>query len=168
MKIFYGAAIQGAKSRGEKADLHKKLIGLIRNKGHQVISEHMTGKSKKETSRLLKKAFGTLPPIGFKRTRYVRVKMIEAIEGNCDAAIFEVSIPSLGTGVEIAHAYLRPRLGKKEIPILLLYQEGYWQNGLSSMIRGISSDEVSKCQIKEYKNEKESEVLVSEFLNGLN
>lgn len=168
MKIFYGAAIQGAKSRGEKAELHKKLIRLIKNKGHQVTTDHVTGKSKKETSRLLRKAIGILPPLGPKRTRYVRAKMIEAIEKNCDAAIFEVSIPSLGTGVEIAHAYLRPRFGKKEIPILVLYQKGYWPNGLSSMIRGISSDEVPKFQIKEYKIEKEAEILVSEFLNGLN
>ena len=35
-----------------------------------------------------------------------------------DAAVFEVSTPSLGTGIEIAHTYLRPRLGLPAIPML--------------------------------------------------
>jgi hypothetical protein len=32
--------------------------------------------------------------------------MIETIEGNITAAIFAVSTPSLGAGIEIAHSYL--------------------------------------------------------------
>ena len=52
--------------------------------------------------------------------------MIELIEGDIDAAIFEVSTPSLNTGIEIAHAYLRPRLGLMAIPVFALYQKNYW------------------------------------------
>jgi hypothetical protein len=57
----------------------------------------------------------------------MRNKMIEAIEGEIKAAIFEVSTPSLGTGIEIAHAYLRLRLGLSRIPLLALYEKDYVQ-----------------------------------------
>ena len=65
-----------------------------------------------------------------------------------DAAIFEVSTPSLVTGIELAHAYLRPKLGLTEISVMALYQKDYWPNNLSTMIRGITSDEVSNFMLK--------------------
>jgi hypothetical protein len=64
------------------------------------------------------------------------------------AAIFDVSTPSLGTGIEIAHAYLRPRLCLPAIPVIALYQKDCWPNNLSTMIRGIPSDEVSNFMLK--------------------
>ena len=67
-----------------------------------------------------------------------------------EAAVFEVSTPSLGTGIEIAHAYLRPRLGLPAIPVIALYQKDYWPNNLSTMIRGITRDEVSNFMLKVY------------------
>jgi len=39
--------------------------------------------------------------------------MIEGVEGDIDTAVFEVSTPSLGTGIEISHVYLRPRMNLK-------------------------------------------------------
>ena len=78
--------------------------------------------------------------------------MIEAIEGDIKAAIFEVSNPSLGTGIEIAHAYLRPRVGLSLIPVLALYKKDYWPNKPSTMIKGISKDIVPHFTLKEYKN----------------
>jgi hypothetical protein len=36
-----------------------------------------------------------------------------------------VSTSSLGTGIELAHAYLRPGLGLPAIPVIALYQEDY-------------------------------------------
>jgi hypothetical protein len=40
--------------------------------------------------------------------------MIEIVESDISAAIFEVSIASICTGIEIADAYLRPEM--EEIP----------------------------------------------------
>jgi hypothetical protein len=48
--------------------------------------------------------------MGIERRIYVRNKMIEGIESDIAAAVFKISTPSLGTGVEIAHTYLRPRM----------------------------------------------------------
>lgn len=150
MKVFFGAAIQGAQNRAERAAVHGMIIDAIKSYGCEVISEHTTGKDFNATAQLLKKTMGTLPPRGLERTMLIRNKMIEFIEGDIDAAVFEVSTPSLGTGIEIAHAYLRPRLGLREIPVFALYQKDFWPNNLSTMIRGISRDEVSNFALLEY------------------
>lgn len=134
--LFYGSAIQGAHDRGARASLHQALIVKMRALGFHVLSEHTGGRTREESATLLERSIGPLPPPGTARRQYVRRRMIEFIEGPIAGAIFEVSEPSLGTGVEIAHAYLRPRLSLPPIPIMTLYQRGYWTNGLSTMISG--------------------------------
>lgn len=151
-KIFYGAAIQGEKNRGERAHVHRSNIDSIKAQGYTVFSEHTTGKTRAESSRLMEESIGPLPPPGPERIVYVRNKMIEAVEGNITGAVFEVSTPSTGTGIEIAHAYLRPRMGITAIPILLLYQVNYWPNKLSTMVSGITAEEVPNLQLEEYED----------------
>ena len=150
MKIFFGAAIQGAHNREERARVHRLIIDAIKRCGCEVVSEHTTGRDYDATAQLLEKSLGNLPPPGMARAVLIRNKMIEFIEGDIDAAVFEVSTPSLGTGIEIAHAYLRPRIGLPEIPVIALYQEDYWPNNLSTMIRGIPANDVSNFVLKEY------------------
>ena len=167
-KVFYGSAIQGSKDRAERADINKALIACIKHEGYTVAFEHTCGRTVEETSELLGKAVGSLPPVGIERTRYVRQKLIEAVEGDIVAAVFEVSTPALGTGIELAHAYLRPRMGLSEIPILLLYQNGSWPNNLSSMVRGISSEEAPSVNLQEYTDIEQAGTCISQFLKGLN
>ena len=150
MKIFFSAAIQGASNREERAAVHRLIINALKNCGCEVISEHTTGKDYDSTVGLLEDKLGSLPPRGMERSILIRNKMIEFIEGDIDAAFFEVSTPSLGTGIEVAHAYLRPRLGLTAIQVFALYQKNYWPNNLSTMIRGITKDEVSNFVVKEY------------------
>ena len=166
-KLFYGSAIQGALDRNDRAYIHRELIELIKSEGVEVVSEHVTGRNKKETAELLEKAVGFLPPSGTERTIYVRRKMIEIIEGDINAAIFEVSIPSIGVGIEVAHTYLRPRKGLPEIPILSLYEKDYWPNNLSSMIRGITNEEIPNFHLKEYTNLENAKSHVLEFLREI-
>lgn len=163
-QVFYGAAIQGAKDRKERSSVHEFLITCIKQQGFDVATEHTTGKTYEEAMQKLQQAIGPLPADEFERKIYVRNKMIEAIEGDIIAAIFEVSTPSLGTGIEIAHAYLRPRLGLPVVPVLTLYQKEYWPNNLSTMIRGISPTQVPHFSIKEYTNLEEANHIISEFL----
>jgi hypothetical protein len=150
MKIFFGAAIQGSKIREERARVHRLILDAIIGCGCKVISEHTAGRDYDDTRRLLEETFGPLPPKGMERTIFVRNKMIEKVESDIDAAVFEVSTPSLGTGIELAHAYLRPRMGLPQIPVIALYQRDYWPNNLSAMIRGISPEEVPDFYLKEY------------------
>ena len=167
MKIFFGAAIQGAHNREERAAVHRLIIDAIKSCDSEVISEHTTGRDYDATAKLLEKTLGNLPPKGMQRTVLIRNKMIEFIEGDIDAAVFEVSTPSLGTGIEIAHAYLRPRLGLPEIPVIVLYQKDYWPNNLSTMIRGITADEVPSFVIKEYDDPNNAREFISELLQEI-
>ncbi len=164
MKIFYGAAIQGAENREKRASIHRLIIDTIKENGYDIYTEHTTGKTYEEAIEKLEQSIGKMPKDDLKRRIFVRNKMIEGIEGDIKAAVFEVSTPSLGTGIEIAHAYLRPRMGLKQIPIITLYEKDYWPNKLSTMIRGISKEEVSYFFLEEYKNIKELKQKTKRFL----
>ena len=167
MKIFFGAAIQGAGNREERAAVHKLIINAIKSCGCEVLSEHTSGKDYDATAKLLEKTLGPLPPPGLARTVLIRNKMIELVEGDIDAAVFEVSTPSLGTGIEIAHSYLRPRLGLSAIPVFALYQKNYWPNNLSTMIRGITNEKVPGFVVKEYDEPEDAAEFIPQLLGGL-
>ncbi len=166
-KVFYGAAIQGSKNRKERYHVHEFIINAIKKQGFEVYTEHTTGRSYEEAIKKLEQSIGKLPKDDLDRRNYVRDKMIEGIESDIVAAVFEVSTPSLGTGVEIAHAYLRPKMGIKEIPILALYEKDYWPNKLSTMIRGISKKELPKFNLVEYINIDDVERIIQNFLTKL-
>jgi len=163
MNVFYGAAIQGSHDREKSANVHEFIINTIKKQGFEVYTEHTTGKKYKEAIEKLEHSIGKLPKDGIERRKYVRNKMIEGIESDIVAAVFEVSTPSLGTGVEIAHAYLRPRMGLKEIPILALYEKDYWPNKLSTMIRGISCEELPNFQLVDYDHIDDVEFIINKF-----
>jgi hypothetical protein len=163
-KIFYGAAIQGAENREKRANIHKTIIDTIKRQGFEVYTEHTTGKTYEDAIEKLEQSIGKMPKDDKERRIFVRNKMIEGIESDIRAAVFEVSTPSLGTGIEIAHAYLRPRMGLKEIPILALYEKDYWPNKLSTMIRGISDKEIPHFILREYENIDEAEKTICKFL----
>ena len=166
-RVFYGAAIQGAKDRKERSQVHEFFIKTIQKQDYEIYTEHTTGKTYDEAIQKLEQAIGPLPKDEQQRRIFVRNKMIEAIEGNIKAAIFEVSTPSLGTGIEISHAYLRPRLSLPVIPVLALYEKDYWPNKLSTMIRGISTENVPHFILKEYKNLEDGKKILNEFLINL-
>jgi hypothetical protein len=167
MKVFYGAAIQGAENREKRANIHKFIIDTIKKQGFEVYTEHTTGRTYNEAIKKLEQSIGKMPEDDLQRRIFVRNKMIEGIESNIKAAVFEVSTPSLGTGVEIAHAYLRPRMGLKEIPVLALYEEDYWPNKLSTMIRGISREELHNFNLVEYSGIYDVEKIIQKFFSKI-
>jgi hypothetical protein len=69
--------------------------------------------------------------------------------------------------MELAHAYLRPRIGLSLIPVLALYEKDYWPNKLSTMIRGISTENVPHFTLKEYKNLEDGKKILNEFLTRI-
>lgn len=167
MNVFYGAAIQGLRDRSERVEVNQFLINCIKENGFNVSTEHTSGKTYEEVIKKMEESIGKMPEGDLSRRVFVRDKMIEAIEGDVRACVFEVSVPSLGTGVEIAHAYLRPRIGLPVVPVLALYEKGYWPNELSSMIRGISPDVVPHFVLKEYVDSDEARAILLDFLDSL-
>ena len=167
MRIFFGGAIQGASNRPERAHAHRLIIDALKENGCEVLSEHTTGEDVAATSELLVKSIGMLPADRFERAALIRRQMIEMIEGDIDAAVFETSVPSLGTGIEIAHAYLRPRLGLNSIPVIALYQKDYWPNRLSTMITGITPSECGCFEIIEYTLPETASVFIPEVIDKI-
>jgi hypothetical protein len=167
MKIFYGAAIQGNEDRQKRQHIHRGIIEQIKGQGCTVLSEHVGGADYAETEKLLTESLGYLPPKGIERTRYIREKMIAFIESDIAGCVFEVSVPSLGTGIEIAHAYLRSRIGLRALPILALYEKDFWLHGVSSMVRGISPEEHPAFYLREYSTLDQARGEVDEFIATL-
>lgn len=166
MKIFYGAAIQGRGNREKRADVNKSIIGMIKAAGHDVVTEHTSAGSYEEAVEMLEKAFGKLPEDKDGRTAPIRTNIIDALSGEVDAAIFDVTVPSLGTGIEIAHAYIRPKLGLKEIPILLIYDSSYGQN-LSGMVKGMSKSELPNVVLMDYAKLEEAQEIINAFFEEI-
>ncbi|MFC2162922.1 hypothetical protein ACFLRF_04505 [Candidatus Altiarchaeota archaeon] len=166
-RVFYGAAIQGNKDRDERAAINARFIQAIKEEGFDVATEHTTSTNYGEAARLLEGSIGPLPPKGRQRTIYVRDKMIGAVESDLAAAIFELSVPSIGTGIEFAHAYLRPKTGHPEIPILVLYEKDYWPQGLSSMVKGAAWGEAENIMISEYGSVDDGRAKIKDFLESI-
>ncbi len=168
MDVFYGGAIQGAQNRKQRAAVHRAIINKIKDMGYNVVTEHTTGTSYTEAIQHLEKSIGPLPKEDLARRRYVRDKMINFVEGDVIATVFELSIPSLGTGIEFAHAYLRPRLGLNQIRVIGLYQKEYWPNKLSTMIRGMPIDDLDYVTIYDYKDVEDAKEYLESFFDNMN
>jgi hypothetical protein len=164
LNIFYGAAIQGATERKDRAHINSDIIETIKSLGFKVITEHTTGMDFNDTAGKLEASIGTLPPVGRGRTVFIRNKMIQFVESDIRAAVFEVSIPSLGTGIEIAHAYLRPRMGLSAIPVIALYQNGFWPNKLSAMLNGITKEQLPHFHLIRYDSPDEIPSLIKPII----
>lgn len=167
-RVFFGAAIQGAIDRAERAPVNKSVIDLIRRSGLDVVSEHTIGLNKEETMMLLEKGLGTLPHDHSERSRHIRKAMLDLIDGDIVLAVFEVSVPSLGTGIEFDRACTRPDRGLSPIPIVALYQKDYWPHGLSTMISGVNPGEFPSYSLIEYESISDLESQLGAFLSNLN
>lgn len=169
MWIFYGSVLQGVREYGSRAEVSRVLIDAIEDCGYRVFSKHVAGRNPEEVIKLLTESHGQIPfPRRTQEWRaYVRKQGIKALESlETIGAVFEVSEPSIGTGVEIAHAYLRPRLGLPEIPILCLYQKDYQPSDLSLMVKGILHDELPNVEVYEYSDLGDAKTLLKDFLKN--
>jgi len=165
-EIFYGAAIQGAVDRAERAPIHKRAIQVIQEEGFRVLSEHTSGETKEKTALLLKEAIGEVPE-GMSRKSFIRRAMLGFIDSHLNGIVFEVSIPSTGTGIEIGYACTRAQRGLLAVPILALYQTDYWPSGLSTMVNGIEEDELPNFNLVQYKDIFDMENSIRKFLGSL-
>lgn len=165
--VFYGAAMQSSLNHEDRVPVHELLIDTIKRMGAGVVSEHTVGRNFQESARLMEQTLGPLPQEESARAVLIRRKIIRILEGALDAAVFEVSEPSPGTGIEIAHVYNRPRLGLTAIPILALYQKGCLPHHLSSMDHGVNADVLPQLFVQEYENLIQAGMMVSEFLMPL-
>jgi len=78
-----------------------------------------------------------------------------ALIDRCDVLVAEVTVPSFGVGVEVAHA------GMQGKPVLALYQPAEGRR-LSALISGDPN-----VTVAEYRTLEEAKVAVERFFNGL-
>ncbi len=166
-EIFYGAAIQGNIDRAERAPIHKHAIDIIKREGFAVLSEHTSGKTKEETALLLENAIGKISP---ETNRSIAIR--QALLGFIDrpelaGIIFETTIPSTGTGIEIGYACTRQQRGLTAVQILALNQKNIWPSGLSTMVKGVGKEELPNFELVEYEKMGELENIIKKFLSQL-
>ena len=113
MKIYFSGSIAGGR---KYLDIYKKIVAYLKEKGHQVLTDHIIIDNIFEFENQLK------PEEIFQRD-------IDWLN-ECDVVIAEVSNPSLGVGYEICHAL------ERKIPTLCIYQTGIL---VSRMIVGNTS-----------------------------
>jgi hypothetical protein len=167
--VFYGAAVQGAPNRGERAHINRALIDRIEDHGYHVPLKQTTGRTREETAAICERDLGPLPPFGTRERKAEtrRRNLMVMHDPGLLAAVFEVSLPSTGTGMEIVEAYKRPKDGLVEIPILALYETGFWPNDLTVMVSGIADDELPNFKLREYTELAEAKEHISRFLATL-
>ena len=136
MKIYFSGSIAGGR---KYLDIYKKIVAYLKEKGHQVLTDHIIIDNILEFENQLK------PEEIFQRD-------IDWLNG-CDVVIAEVSNPSLGVGYEICHAL------ERKIPTLCIYQPGIF---VSRMIVGNTSPGLT---LFEYQDEDSLFQKLEEFLN---
>jgi hypothetical protein len=78
MQIFFGAAIQGASNRQERADVHRLIINALKANGCEVISEHTTGKDYETYNRQHIKNYFDLSDSVYYESSLITIKEMEA------------------------------------------------------------------------------------------
>ena len=101
MKIYFSGSIAGGR---KYLDIYKKIVAYLKEKGHQVLTDHIIIDNILEFENQLK------PEEIFQRD-------IDWLN-ECDVLVAEVSNPSLGVGYEICYAL------ERKIPTLCIYQAG--------------------------------------------
>ncbi len=136
MIIYFSCSIAGGRNY---LSTYTKIVRYLQALGHRVPTEHIVdpavlhAESKLEATQIYQRD----------------VKWLAA----SDAAIAEISNPSLGVGYEIGHAL---HLGK---PVLALYEKGLF---ISCMITGNTHPNLS---VKEYGSDDEWKKMIDLFLN---
>lgn len=133
-KIYFSATI-----RGENPDpeLAFKVVTHLQSRGHDVLSEHVGSRTREEMDAVLQKRSGvdrkTLSPMELSRFfRKVDTEWVDA----CDEMVVVLTGASLGVGMEIERALLKPERGLNQTPVVCFVPESYYPS-LSAMVGGI-------------------------------
>lgn len=134
-KIYFSASI-----RGENADLELgyKVVTYLKEQGHDVLSEHVGSRNSDEMNAKLLEKTGTdrLKLVEPRASQFIR-EIDTAWVDEADCLVVVITGASLGVGMEIERALLKPERGMPETPIFCFVHATY-APGLSAMVRGVS------------------------------
>ncbi len=135
MTIYFCGSIAGGR---KYLDVYKKIVGYLQANGCHVPTEHIIAPDVLDAEKEL-------------TAEQIYQRDVEWLKGS-DAAVAEISNPSLGVGYEIGFAL------NIDKPVLALYERGLF---VSRMITG---NEHPLLTVREYKDDDEWRAAIDEFL----
>ena len=118
MKIYFAGSIRGDDS---KKEVFKHIVSFLKNKGHQVLTEHIA-----EDNILEKEKKNS--------DEFIYERDIDWLE-EADIIVAETTGPSFGVGFEVAYA------AQKNKRVYLLYEKG---QRVSAMVMGNSHPNITR------------------------
>jgi len=136
-KIYYAGSIRGAAEQDQELPWH--IVRYMADHGAEVLSEHVAARTPEEREAIRATHIGQTII-----DTYGRANTDEQIRGidlawvrEADYMVAVVNAPSLGVGMELQYALLKPDLGMQITPILALVHKEF-QAQLSAMVRGVT------------------------------
>ncbi len=165
--LFYGGAIQASDNPAESGTVHGTLIDTIKDLGYIVFSEHCRGKSMQEARDIFERQFGPVPKGMFRKawTRQTIIKFLNSQD--LSGAVFELSISSTGTGMELECVLERGKKGLFDVPVLGLYRLGSCKYELSTMASGILPEEHPLFSARIYDRIEVAQQYIRDFLRNI-
>ncbi|MEX0896224.1 MAG: hypothetical protein WDZ94_04845 [Patescibacteria group bacterium] len=136
-QIYFSASIKGV---GADPELGYKIVQHLIQQGHEVLSEHVGGRNQAEMDEVLLRRSGidktTLDAEA--AAHHIRAIDMQWVD-KADTLVAVITGPSLGVGMEIERALLKPERGLPATQIICFVQAEYLDS-LSLMIRGIRDE----------------------------
>ncbi len=165
-KVYYSGSIRGIAN--SDPNFAWNLVQHMINNGANVLDEHVGARNREEMAEIFYKRSGI--EIGAIEDKKEKAKVARRQDLKWDEEddylVALVTSPSLGVGIEIQHAILKPRLGLNKTPILFLVDRKVVDaDMLSNMVTGIDSEaENVDYEIGIYENEEDAKRIITEFL----
>lgn len=159
-KIYFSGSIYGIKHKDP--DFSWDLVQHMKEKGFNVLSEHVAGRNRKEMREIFKKNTGV--DQGNKEERYfVAYEWDMKWVDECNYLIAVVDGPSHGVGMEIMRAILKSERGLNTTKILCLVHEDNIKS-LSGMIQGVPREQYPDFKVEEYTDLENAKDIVNRLL----
>ncbi len=159
LRVYYSGTIRGV--GGRRSNLARRLVAFMAQQGADVLSEHVAAATPEERDSTFRaRTSFDLPAMDepWKVVRHVDTCWVDA----ATHLVAVVDEPSLGVGMEIERALLKPQRGLVRTPILCLVHESRLEN-LSWMVRGVAEPDF---YLRTYGDVDDAERLVAAFLDG--
>lgn len=156
MKIYFSGPIVVAE--GGDLNFNWDLVQFMKERGGQVLSEHVGGRNQEERTELFRKNTGK----DQSEDSFVRHMDLKWVN-EADAVVAVINKPSFGVGMEIQRAIDKPRMGMKRTPVLCLRSSALTTRE-SKMITGITDFENTGFKLASYGSEEEAKQIIFDFL----
>lgn len=162
LQVYYCGSIRGVPE--SDPEIHWKLVRFMADRGANVLSEHVAGRNDEEREEIRASRIGERVKdiIGHPEPWFaVREIDLEWVD-QASHVVALINSPSLGVGMEIQHALLKPERGLPSTHILCLVREDLLES-LTYMARGIRQ---SECSIRTYTDLDSAVRTIHDFLTG--